>query len=411
MLTEETRARPAEAAGAGAEVALAGWAADIRRSALQEMLSVASRPGILSLALGLPAPELFPAGDYGRALARVLATDPRALQYGPPSQLLKSQVVALMAARGVSCDESQVFLTAGAQQGISLLARLLLEPGGTVLTEELTYTGFQQVIEPFRPHLLRVPTDPETGIDVEAVAALLGGGARPAFIYVIPDGHNPLAVSLSREKRRRLVELARGYGVPVVEDDPYGFLSYVDDPAPPLRALDPEWVFYAGSFSKILAPALRVGWLVVPEWLTFRLAIVKESSDIDTATLTQRAVAAYLSEGHLEGHLPALRREYRLRRDTMLEALREKLSGVARWREPGGGVFVWVELPEGVRAGEVLRLAVETEQVAFIPGDAFSVTGDRGANCMRLNFSHSAPELICEAVTRLARVLGRLPLR
>lgn len=407
MLVGEKHEPSRGAARAGRDLAFAGWAADIKRSALQEMLVASSRPGILSLALGLPAPELFPTEDYARAVTHVLATDPRALQYGPPFQPLKSHVVKLMAERGVACDESQIFLTSGAQQGISLLARLLLEPGGAVLREELTYSGFQQIIEPFRPEILQVPTDPETGIDVDAVASLLEGGARPAFIYAISEGHNPLAVSISREKRLRLVELARGYGVPIIEDDPYGLLTYTSDPLPPLRALDAEWVFYAGSFSKILAPALRVGWLVVPESLMSRLSVVKESSDIDTSTLSQRAVAAYISEGHLEGRLPALRREYGLRRDTMLDALRESFTGAARWREPSGGIFVWVELPEGVRASEVLKVAIETERVAFIPGDAFSVGSDRGANCMRLNFSHSAPELIREGIARLKRALAR----
>lgn len=406
MRVEEKIVRPRGPARAVSGVRLAGWAANIRRSALQEMLAAASRPGILSLALGLPAPELFPTEDYARSVSRVLATDRHALQYGPPFQPLKSHIVALMAERGVACSESQVFLTTGAQQGISLLARLLLEPGGAVLAEELTYTGFRQVVEPFRPEILQAPTDPETGIDVDAVASLLERGARPAFIYAISDGHNPLAVSISREKRLRLVELARGYGVPIVEDDPYGLLSYAGDPLPSLRALDAEWVFYAGSFSKILAPSLRVGWLVVPESLTPKLSVIKESSDIDTSTLSQRAIAAYLSEGHLGARLPMLRREYRLRRDTMLDSLREHFTGVARWREPSGGIFVWVELPEGVRASEVLKIAIETEQVAFIPGDAFSV-GGYGANCMRLNFSHSAPDRIREAVARLKRAVAR----
>ena len=390
-----------------AEVALANWTKAIKRSALQDLLAVASRPGILSFALGLPSAELFPKGAYGDAAAKVLAEDPRALQYSPPFQPLKAHVVKLMAERGVECSEQQVFLTAGAQQGLSLLARLLLNPGGRVLCEETIYTGFQQSVEPFQPDLLTVATDGETGIDVDAVEARLRGRARPAFIYVISNGHNPLSVTLSTEKRNRLVELACRYGVPIVEDDPYGMLSY-EAISPPLRALDSEWVFYVGSFSKILAPSLRVGWLVVPEHLIHHLSVIKEASDIDTSTFSQRCVSAYLDAGHLPSHLAELRREYGRRRDVMLNALAAHFPPEARWTSPQCGVFVWVELPTKFNLDEVLKRAIAEERVAFIPGHAFAVNGSRqGANCMRLNFSNSSPASIEDGVARLARVLTK----
>jgi 2-aminoadipate transaminase len=393
---------PAPAAG----LALAAWARASGTSALQTMLSVGTRPGTISFALGLPAPELFPTAEYARAAAAVLEGDPRALQYSPPSAPLQAHVAALMAQRGVRCAPEQVFLTSGAQQGLSLLARLLLEPGGEVIAETLCYTGFQQAVEPFQPRLLTVPTDLDTGMDVDAVQALLSSGARPAFIYTVPDGHNPLAVSMSVAKRVRLAEMAREYGVPVVEDDPYGFLAYEGAPATPIRALEAEWVFYVGSFSKVLAPALRLGWIVVPRALVPLLAIAKEASDINTATLSQRAAARYLDGGHLPGHLEMLRREYRLRRDALIAALERHFPPGTRWRRPDAGVFVWVELPEGVDAGEVLRVAIEEERVAFVPGHAFAADGSRTAsNCMRLNFSHSTPEMIDEGVARLARAL------
>lgn len=394
------------ASAAPATLRLAGWARASGTSALQTMLSVGTRPGTISFALGLPAPELFPQAEYGRAAAAVLEDDPRALQYSPPCAPLQAQVAELMAQRGVACAPEQVFLTTGAQQGISLLARLLLEPGGEVIAETLCYTGFQQAVEPFAPRILTVPTDLDTGMDVDAVEALLASGARPAFIYTVPDGHNPLAVSMSAEKRLRLVELARRYAVPIVEDDPYGFLAYEGAPAHPLRALEREWVFYVGSFSKVLAPALRLGWIIVPPELVRLLAIGKEASDINTATLAQRAASRYLDGGHLAGHLAMLRREYRLRRDTMLAALEAHFPAGARWRRPAAGVFVWVELPEGVDAGEVLRVAIEREGVAFVPGHAFAADGSRTAShCMRLNFSHSTPQVIEEGVARLARAL------
>jgi 2-aminoadipate transaminase len=385
---------------------LALWAQEIRPSALQTMLTRSAEPGVLSLALGLPAPELFPAAGLAEASARVLAHDPVALQYSPPFLPLKLQVVELMRRRGVECTPEQVFLTAGGQQGMSLLTRVLLNPGGTVLTERLCYTGFQQAVEPFRPEVLTVPTDLDTGIDVDAVEALLAAGERPAMIYVVTDGNNPLGVSVSAEKRRRLVELAREHRVPILEDDAYGFFQYLDDPVPPMRALDDRWVLYMGTFSKIFAPALRVGWLVVPEALVRPLAIVKEATDINTSTFTQRVISAFISEGLLPAHLDTLRREYGARRDAMDAALREHLGGEARWRTPTAGVFTWVELPEGTDATALLATALDTEGVAFFPGSAFAVGGDGYAsNCLRLNFSHCGPERIHDGVARLGRVL------
>jgi 2-aminoadipate transaminase len=393
---------------AGGEISLAGWTKALKPSALQDMLRASARPGILSLALGLPAAELFPAADYAPSVARVLANDPRALQYGPPFQPLKQQVVRLMEARGVRCGEEQIFLTAGAQQGVHMLARLLLEPGATVVTEELTYTGFQQVLQPYQPRILTVPTDSATGMDVAALEQLLASGERPSLIYSVTDGHNPVSVSMSREKRVRLAELARHYRVPVIEDDPYGFLFYEEAALPPLRAFEDRWVFYAGTFSKILAPGLRTGWLVVPENLIAPLSVVKESIDIDMAPLNQRAISDYIAAGHLEGHLDKLRREYRLRRDTMLRALGEHFPTGARWNSPASGLFVWVELPGDVDTGVLLETAIESEQVAFLPGFAFNV-GARPCrrNTMRLNFSNAAPQLIEEGITRLGRLLGR----
>jgi 2-aminoadipate transaminase len=387
------------------EIALAGWTKSIKRSALQDMLVASARPDILSFALGLPAPELFPAADYSEAVAQVLASDARALQYGPPFRPLKQHVVRLMAERGVECREEQVFLTSGGQQGVNLLARLLIEPGSTVIVEEMAYTGCQQVLYASQAEILTVPTDFKTGVDVDAIQRLLEMGERPALIYVVPDGHNPLAVSMSREKRRRLVELASTYCVPVIEDDAYGFLYY-DSPVPPLRALDHEWILYVGTFSKIMAPALRTGWVVVPESLIPHLAIIKEATDIDTAPLNQRGISAYLDGGHLPAHLARLRAEYRRRRDAMISALRTHFPPGAHWETPASGLFIWVELPEWVDTGELLAAALEQEKVAFIPGHAFYVNEDHPAtNRMRLNFSNSSVERIEDGIQRLARVI------
>jgi 2-aminoadipate transaminase len=385
-----------------AKAELAGWARGLEQSALQKMLVATAGPGIVSFALGLPAVELFPREALAEAAERVLVGNAGALQYSPPLQSLKQHVRELMKQRGVNCREEQIFLTAGAQQGMSLLSRLLLEPGGSIITEELIYSGFQQVLDPFQPHVLTVSTDLETGMDVDAVEQYLKGGARPSFIYSITDGHNPLSVRLSSSKRARLVELAEQYRVPIIEDDAYGFLCY-EDPLPPLRALSDVSVFYVGSFSKILAPALRVGWLVVPEELILPLSVIKESTDIDAAPLSQRIVNAYLDTGGLRGQIDKLRTQYRLKRDTMLRALDENFLDAARWTRPNCGFFVWVELPPAVDVDELFRRALEDEHVAFIPGHAFSVNKKRSSS-IRLNFSHPTTAQIEEGIPRLARV-------
>ncbi len=367
-----------------------------------------ARPGLVSLGLGLPAAELFPREAMAEVATRVLGSEPRALQYSPALPSLRTQVVKLMERRGVRCSERQIFLTTGAQQGMSLLARLLLEPGRSVVLEERAYSGFQQVLEPFQIRKLTVGTHLESGMDVEALAALLERGERPALIYALSDGHNPLGVSMSLATRQRLVELARHYRVPIIEDDAYGMLYYEEQPPPALRALESDWVFYVGSFSKTLAPGLRQGWVVVPEELIVPLSTLKEASDIDTATLGQRLVLGYLEGGYLEGHLSRLISAYRARRDALLEELEAHFPAQARWSRPKGGMFVWVELPEGVDTLALLARAVEEEQVAFLPGAAFVVEGGRPAShCLRLNFSHCDPEQLRDAVARLGRVVRR----
>lgn len=384
---------------------LAEWTRQAKPSTIAEMLKVMSRPGLISFALGLPSPDSFPTDAYAEAARRALE-DRNSLQYRPPYAALKRQIVEIMAGRGVRCREEQVFLTTAAQQGLSLLARLFLDPGGPVLCERLVYTGFQQVIEPYLPEVLAVDTDLDTGIDVDQVEQILESGKRPAFIYVITDGHNPLAVSVSAEKRLRLVELARRFGVPLVEDDAYGLLHF-GRPVLPMRALDDKWVFYVGSFSKVMAPAFRMGWVIAPEEMVPLLGCAKDASDIDTSNFSQRLVHAYVESGHFAGHLPVVRDSYRLRRDTMLRALETHFGGTgARWVTPTNGALIWLELPEHVDTTALLKVAVETEGVAYVPGNAFAIDGSGiGRSSMRLNFSHPSPREIEEGIARLARVV------
>lgn len=399
------------------QFALANWTQTMSRSVLRQMLAVVSRPGILSFAGGLPAPELFPTADYATAVAEVLATDNKALQYGPPFAPLKEHIVQLMAERGVDCTVDQIFLTTGAQQGLDILASLLLNPGGQVLFEQIIYTGVQQVIAPLQPEILTISTDLVEGAAIDEVEAHLQAGARPSFIYVIPNAHNPLGVSLSQARREQLLALAVAYNIPIIEDDPYGFLQYgpfsptaqssAQPDELPLRALNDSHVFYLGSFSKILAPALRLGWVVAPEQFIGKLTVVKEANDLESSALTQRAVAAYLAAGHLPAHLQRLRHAYGRRRDAMLQALYRYFPEQARWTEPQGGMFIWVELPPHIDTAVVLQTAVAEEHVAFIPGNAFAAPGHHAHNCLRLNFSNCTIEEIEEGIQRLGRVLQK----
>jgi 2-aminoadipate transaminase len=381
--------------------------AAMSQSSLRELMAKASQPGILSFAVGLPAVELFPVHELAHAGARVLPADPDSLQYAVPYAPLKRQIVDLMAARGVHCRAEQVFLTSGSQQAMDLLTRLFLDPGGDVMLEETVYDGVQMAVKLLAPKILSLPTGPVQGLDVAAAAAWLGGGARPAFLYAIPSGHNPLGVSLGAERRQALVELARAFRVPILEDDAYGFLNYDETQPPPLRALDERWVLYLGSFSKILAPALRAGWIVAPEELIARLSALKHATDLDTPSFSHRLISALLERGELATHLALLCSEYRRRRDAMLAALAAHFPPEVRWNRPASGMFIWVELPAAADATALLELALTTEGVAFAPGDAFAVGSSRhAAHCLRLCFTASSAERIEEGIRRLARALA-----
>ncbi|HEX6370478.1 MAG TPA: PLP-dependent aminotransferase family protein [Longimicrobium sp.] len=392
------------------EFPFADWTREIRQSALREIHTLLSRPGLLSFALGMPAAEMFPAEACARASAEVLRREPDALQYGLPLRRLRAHVVELMALRGVRCTESEVFITSGAQQAMSLLAQLLVSPGGTVATEEITYDGMLNSLRPLQPRVLTVPASPETGMDLDALEALLAGGERPSLVYTIPEGHNPLGISMPAASRRRLAEVARRYGVPVIEDDAYGLLRYDADPPPALRSYDPDWILYVGSFSKIMAPGLRVGWVVAPEAVVQRLSILKQGGDLDVSNYAQRTLVEYLDANPMAPHLERLRREYGARRDAMLDALEAHFPAEARWSRPQSGMFVWVRLPAEVDTTRLLTRAVEEAGVAFIPGQAFCAPGGaHGRNALRLNFSRIPADQIHEGIRRLGGVLQPRP--
>ena len=338
-----------------------------------------------------------------QAFQQALSTDVQTLQYEAPSARLKEHIVEIMKQRGVQSSTDEVHLISGAQQGLSLLACLFVDGGGNVVMEQASYPGFQQALQPYSCRVLTVKTDLETGLDVDELGHLLASGVRPRLLYIMTEHHNPLGVSMSYDKRARLGELVRQYGIPVIEDDAYGFLSYEGDPLPPLKTFAPEWVCYVGSFSKILAPALRTGWAILPRQLAAPFSVLKFANDLDSSSLGQRVISLLLDGWNLWDHVENLRREYRARRDAMLSALSGFGRPGARWTRPRGGLFVWVELPLGTNTPALLAQAVSRERITFIPGQAFAASPDVDlSHCLRLNFSNSPVERIHEGIRRLS---------
>jgi 2-aminoadipate transaminase len=386
---------------------IASWAENIQPTIMQKMLESSANPNITSFALGLPDPFLFPIEEYQTSIHNVLNSDPKTLQYCPPISSLKQQIVKLMSTRNVVCSESQVFLTTGAQQGVSLLVRLLLDnDGSTVITESLTYPGLFQIVAPYSPEIITFPNNLKNGICFVSLEKILQNQRNKAsFIYVIPEGHNPLGTSLTTEQKKKLAALARLYQVPIIEDDPYGFLCY-DKPTAPVYTYDPEWIFYVGTFSKILSPSLRAGWLIVPEAIIPRLSFIKEASDINTTTFTQRIIEDFLKRELWQVHVNKLRQVYKYRRDVMLQAISQYFPKGIVISEVKHGFFIWVEFPKTINTLTLFNKALE-ENIAFMPGQAFSYDLELNMhNGIRLNFSLSEPDIIRSGIRTLGRLIN-----
>jgi 2-aminoadipate transaminase len=384
---------------------LSNEASNLKRSVMRELLRFAVDPEIISFAGGLPASEFLPLQGLRECLDTVLARDgARALQYSPMLAALRSWIADYMGTRGVSCTPDEVFITNGNQHGLAILSRMFLDPGDTAVIEEVTFTGIHQVTCGRSAAVRTVPTDLESGVEVEALEQAFRQAPRPRMAILVTDFHNPLGVSIAAANRARVAELAAEYCVPVIEDDPYAPLRFRGDAVPPLKAYDRAgMVFYLGSFSKMLAPALRLGWIVAPAELMSNITTLRESLDLESSTLYQRAVAEFLDRGLLAPHLEAITAAHCIRCNTLLEALDEHFGDLAQWSKPNGGVFVWVSLPEQLDTTAMFHPAIE-RRVAYIPGAVFSVDGST-KNAMRLNFSNVQPEAIREGMGRLSEVI------
>lgn len=371
---------------------------------VQEVAELAAQPGVISFAGGVPAPELYPVDAFRRAALEFLESAPEWLASCPAEGLypLRQWLSAWIGAAGVHSTPDHILITTGATQSLDLIARAFIEPDDAVIVENATPLGAYQRFHAARARLIGVPLD-GGGMRMDALADALSRH-RPKFIYTLPTFQNPTGLTLEPARRADLLRLAGEYGVPVIEDDPYSALSYDGPAPPPLKSLDGHGhVIYLGTFSKLLFPGLRLGWVLAPRPAVERLARIKRGTDLFTGTLAQGVTQLYLQRADWQSHLERLRAAYRLRRDAMVEALRRYGPPGLRWRTPQGGFYLWVNLPEGCPARRLLAEAGRAG-VAFLPGEAFCVEGN-GQYSMRLNFSYADPEAIGEGIKRLGQAL------
>jgi 2-aminoadipate transaminase len=383
-------------------------------SVIRELLKYTEQPGIISFAGGLPAPDVFPLKEFQAACNYVLETQgAQALQYSTTEgyKPLREMIARHTSRYMVEVTPDNILITSGSQQALDFAGRLFINRGDYIVVEAPTYLGALQAWNAYGAQYIPVRTD-EDGMIVDELEAALRIG--PKFIYVLPNFQNPSGVTLSLERRIKLIELADKYGVPIIEDDPYGQLRYEGENIPSLVSLDSKFrgknggcysgnVIYLSTFSKLLSPGLRLAWVIAPEQVIHKLVMTKQAADLHTASFNQYVAYEVGKGGFLDEHVKVIRSVYKERRDVMLEMMDEMFPPEVHWTRPLGGMFLWGVLPECMDAADVLKVAIE-RKVAFVPGAAFHATGG-GANTMRLNFSYPSPETIREGITRLGLTL------
>jgi 2-aminoadipate transaminase len=375
-------------------------------SIIREILKLALQPDIISFAGGMPAAELFMLREFEEACSYVLTHDgARALQYGtsegyPP---LRQYLMEKVQKYSVPAEQDNILITNGSQQALDLIGKMFISPGDTVLTEGPTYLGALQAWRAYEANFVTVPLD-DDGIQTDRLEDVLQ--RHPVkFIYVLPNFHNPAGVTMSLERRLKLVELAAEYGVFIVEDDPYGELRFEGEDITPLVGLHKENVLYLSTFSKTLSPGIRLGWIVAPSKIIAKLVLAKQGTDLHTSTFIQMIANDICQRGILRSHVKRIRDVYKERCEAMLAAMERHFPPGVTWTRPEGGLFLWVKLPQHVDASEFLDVALE-EKVAFVPGRVFYPKED-GRNAMRLTFATAGPEKIEEGIQRLGRALMR----
>ncbi|GAB3241107.1 aminotransferase-like domain-containing protein [Kineosporia babensis] len=377
-------------------------------SEIRALFAVASRPEVVSLAGGMPNLAALPMDVVGRSLANLVAQNgPVALQYGSGQgdPELRRRILDVMAPNRVSAHPDDIVVTTGSQQALDLVTRIFVDPGDVVLAEAPSYVGALGVFRSYQADVVHVPMDSE-GLIPEALSDTLirlkRAGRKVKLLYTVPNHHNPGGVTLAAHRRPQIVEIARRFGVLILEDDPYGLLGFDGDPLPALHSHDPEGVIYLGSFSKTFAPGFRVGWAVAPHAVREKLVLASESAILCPSSFSQMAVTSYLAEHDWKHQVGLFRELYRERRDAMLQSLSDMLP-TSSWTNPQGGFYVWVKVPDGLDTKAMLPRAV-TARVAFVPGTAF-YADDQGRDHMRLSYCYPSPERIREGVRRLASVI------
>jgi 2-aminoadipate transaminase len=386
-------------------------------SVIRELLKLTEQPDVISFAGGLPAPDVFPVEEFRAACNYVLDHfGPQALQYSTTEgyRPLREMIARHTARYAVEVTADNILITSGSQQALDFIGRLFLNRGDYIVVESPTYLGALQAWNAYGAQYIPVRAD-EDGMIVDELEAALRIG--PKFIYILPNFQNPSGYTLSLERRQKLVELADKYGVPIVEDDPYGQLRYEGEHIPSVVALDSEFrgpngghysgnVIYLSTFSKLLAPGLRLAWVIAPPEVIRKLVMTKQAADLHTSSFNQYVAYEVAKGGFLDEHVKVIRAVYKERRDVMFEMMEEMFPAGVSWSKPQGGMFLWGTLPEGMDAADVLKRAIE-KKVAFVPGAAFHPRGG-GENTMRINFSYSSPAEIREGVTRLGTTLKEL---
>ena len=368
-------------------------------SVIREILKVTEKPGIISFAGGLPSPKTFPVSAFSAACEKVLREDGHAaLQYASSEGYapLREMVAAMLP---WNVDPALVLITTGSQQGLDLIAKVLIDEGSRVLVETPTYLGALQAFTPMEPEIVSVASD-DGGVDIADLCAK-AEGAR--FFYVLPNFQNPTGRTMPEDRRAALSEAAARLGLPLVEDNPYGDLWFDTPPPLPLTARNPEGCIYLGSFSKVLAPGLRLGFMVAPASIFPKLLQAKQAADLHSPGFNQRLVAEVMKDGFLDRHVPTIRALYKSQRDAMLAAMQREMPEGVEWNTPAGGMFLWVRLPEGMNAITLLPQAVE-RNVAFVPGWAF-YADQADARTLRLSFVTASVAQINTGIAALAEAI------